>query len=300
MHQANSLSQPDSQYAKRLSRSSAYYDKRKGMYIWKRYATIKASEEKAKETGKLYEKVEVPWPKIPERRRILGPGMSDSHAVEDETWAPWRPEDPVFLRWGRQHSSVESENRAKLLTAQREELDRLKKGIDPSVVPEDAEGTYAGFKDGKPKPPPIAQPPTPSETLRAQNKKAAQWARQKDVEAHRQDGGLTFMYRDYLDVTPLSGPASGGDWTDLPASTSQGGLDGPRERGSGRLIHGVSKDDADRMPIELLMKGDLVNERGLKWRMRRWKADQERKRAREVEIARERKELHKELEVLKL
>ncbi len=38
-----------------------------------------------------------PWPSLPGKRRHRDNTMSDRNVVEGETWAPWRPEDPVLL-----------------------------------------------------------------------------------------------------------------------------------------------------------------------------------------------------------
>ncbi|SPO31722.1 uncharacterized protein UTRI_06572_B [Ustilago trichophora] len=288
------------QFAVRLSRSAAKYDKRKGMYIWKRYATVKASDEKLLETGKAFEKVEVPWPTLPGKRRFLDSTMSDRNVVEAESWAPWRPEDPVLLPERKRVTSPQSERRAELLTLQRIKLDAAKATQAGPSAPAYALGTYAGFKQSRVKPPPIAQPPTPAETIRLRTDAASEWASGDAIEAHRQEGGLSFLWRDYLDVAPRQGPASGGDWSELPASTPKGGLDARRSPRDGRLTDGVSRNDVDRMPIELLMAKDLTNERGLKWRMRRWKEKQVEKQQDAIEEHRARSELLKELDALKI
>lgn len=288
------------QYAVRLSRSAAKYDRRKGMYMWKRFATIKASDEKFLETGKAFEKVEVPWPSLPGKRRRLDSTMSDRNVVEGESWAPWRPEDPVLLPERKGVTSPQSERRAALLTLERMQLD-AEKQAGPSAAPEDAFGTYAGFaQKARVKPPPIAQPPTPAETIRVRTDAASEWASGDAIEAHRREGGLSFLWRDYLDVAPQQGPASGGDWSELPPTTTKGGLDARRSKRDGRLTDGVSRNDVDRMPIELLMAKDLANERGLKWRMRRWKDKQAEKQHEALELQRSRSELLKELDALKI
>ncbi|KAJ1021897.1 hypothetical protein NDA16_003659 [Ustilago loliicola] len=288
------------QFAVRLSRSAAKYDKRKGMYVWKRFATIKASDEKLLDTGKAFEKVEVPWPTLPGKRRHLDGTMSDRNVVEAESWAPWRPEDPVLLPERKGITSPQSERRAQLATLERMELDAEKAAQPGPSAPANAHGTYAGFKQGRVKPTPIAQPPTPAETIRSRTDTASEWASGDAIEAHRQEGGLSFLWRDYLDVAPRQGPASGGDWSELPVSTSKGGLDARRSPRDGRLTDGVSRNDVDRMPIELLMARDLTNERGLKWRMRRWKEKKAEEQHEAVEEHRTRSELLKELHALKI
>lgn len=288
------------QFAVRLSRSAAKYDKRKGMYIWKRFATIKASDEKLLETGKPFEKVEIPWPTLPGKRRRMDVTMSDRNVVEAESWAPWRPEDPVLLPEPKGITSPQSERRAQLLALERMELDAQKAAQAGPSAPAHALGTYAGFQQGRAKPPPIAQPPTPAETIRQRAEAASEWATGDAIEAHRQEGGLAFLWRDYLDVAPKQGPASGGDWSELPATTPKGGLDARRSPRDGRLTDGVSRNDVDRMPIELLMTKDLANERGLKWRMKRWKQNQAEKQQEAIEQHQARKELLKELDALKI
>ncbi len=288
------------QFAVRLSRSAAKYDKRKGMYVWKRYATIKASEEKLLQTGKAFEKVEVPWPSLPGKRRLRDPSMSDRNIVEGESWAPWRPEDPVLLPERKGITSPQSELRAQILADERSQRNAEKQDEAGPSAPSDALGTYAGFKQGRVKPPPIAQPPTPAEIIRMRTKAASDWASGEAIEAHRQEGGLSFHWRDYLDLAPRQGPASGGDWSELPASTRNGGLDAPRDPRDGRITDGLSRNDVDRMPIELLMTRDLTNERGLKWRMRRWKEKQAEMQQEAIQEHRERSKLLKELDALKV
>lgn len=290
------------QFAVRLSRSAAKYNKRKGMYIWKRFATLKASDEKFLETGKPFEKVEVPWPSLPAKRRHQDTTMSDRNVVEAESWAPWRPEDPVLLPERKRTTSPQSERRAALLTLERMQLDAAKvEQAGPSAAPPNAHGTYAGFKkESRAKPPPIAQPPTPAELIRLNTNAASEWASGEMIEAHRQEGGLSFLWRDYLDVAPQQGPASGGDWSELPPSTPKGGLDARRNPYDGRLTDGLSRNDVDRMPIELLMSRDLTNERGLKWRMRRWKDKQAEKQQEAIGMQRSKSELLKELDALRI
>ncbi|GAC95069.1 hypothetical protein PHSY_002644 [Pseudozyma hubeiensis SY62] len=290
------------QFAVRLSRSAAKYDKRKGMYVWKRFATLRASDEKFQETGKPFEKVEVPWPTLPGKRRHMDTTMSDRNIVESESWAPWRPEDPVLLPERKGITSPQSERRAALLTLERMQLDAAKfEQAGPSAAPLNAHGTYPGFKqEARAKPPPIAQPPTPAETIRLRTDAASEWASGEAIEAHRQEGGLSFLWRDYLDVAPRQGPASGGDWSQLPPGASQGGLGARRNPHDGRLTRKVSSSDVDRMPIELLMSRDLTNERGLKWRMRRWKQKQAEQQQEAIDMHRSRSELLKELDALKI
>ncbi|SNX87960.1 uncharacterized protein MEPE_06671 [Melanopsichium pennsylvanicum] len=288
------------QYAVRLSRSAAKYHKRKGMWVWKRFATIKASDDKLRDTGKAFEKVEVPWPTLPGKRKHLDSTMSDRNVVEAESWAPWRPEDPVLLPERKGITSPQSERRAALLALHRSNLDSQRVAEAGPSAPADALGSYAGFKQARAKPPPIAQPPTPAETIRLRTDAASKWASGDAIQAHRQEGGLAFLWRDYLDIAPQQGPASGGDWSELPDLTHEGGLDARRSPNDGRLTDGVSRNDVDRMPIELLMAKDLANESGLKWRMRRWQDKQAEKQRETIKQQKARSKLLKELDALKI
>lgn len=290
------------EYAMRLTNSPPTYNAARGMFVWKRFATIRLPAEKARELGQLTEKVQVPWPKSTAFRKVLSPEMIDKRGVEKESWAPWRPEDPVLLASPKATTSSLSERRAALLSKQREDRDALKESLRPKAVrPSSAMGIYPGFDiKVRGKPPPIAQPPTAAETLNEQQERAAQWAQSEPVQQHRKEGGLAFLYRDYLDLAPRHGPASGGDWSDLPTSVEKGGLDAPRDQHTGRLTQSLSRTDVDRMPIELMMTNDLANYHGLKWRMRRWQQMQADKKVVAAEQEKKRAELLKELKVLKL
>ncbi|EPQ25807.1 uncharacterized protein PFL1_06674 [Pseudozyma flocculosa PF-1] len=302
------------QYAVRLSRSQVKYDKRKGMFKWKRFATIRNSEDEIAKTGKTFEKVEVPWPKLPGRKRTLDSYHSASFEVENETWAPWRPEDPVYLPGPAARTSAQSELHAQALRLQRGGMSEAKLAKSGITLPAALEmlklrsgdtsggkvGTYAGFKTARAKSAPIAQPPTPAEMVQAQRRDVGGWASDADIVRHRRNGGLAFAATDYLDIAPRHGPAHGGDWSDLPHSTQHGGLDGERDRATGRLVNGLSRNDVDRMPIELLMKNDLVNESGLKWRMRRWKDKKAHEQEQAALLNRQRDKLLRELNVLKI
>lgn len=290
------------EYAMRLSNSAPKYNPARGTFVWRRYATIRLPLDKARELGKLTEKVQVPWPKSTPFRRVMSSEMTDRRGVEAETWAPWRPEDPVLLAPPKGITSALSEQRAAVLAEERKQLDARKAAARPKPLrPKDAMGIYPGFDIKiRGKPPPIAQPPTPAETIRERQELAAQWAQSEPLQQHRQEGGLAFLYRDYLDLAPRHGPASGGDWSDLPASVDKGGLDAPRDEHTGRLTQKLGRLDLDRMPIELLMTKDLANYHGLKWRMRRWQQMQADKKVLAAENEKKSAELLKELKVLKL
>lgn len=289
------------EYAMRLTHSTPKYDRARGMFVWKRYATVRLPLDKARQEGRTTEKVQIPWPKSTPFRKVIDAEMTDRRGVENETWAPWRPEDPVLLAPPKGITSELSEQRAAVLAEQRRLLDERKESerVKP-VRPKNAMGIYPGFDIKiRGKPPPIAQPPTAAETIRERQDLAAEWANSKPLLEHRKEGGLAFLYKDYLDIAPRHGPASGGNWSDLPASVEKGGLDAPRDKHTGRLTQGLSRLDVDRMPIELMMTNELANYHGLKWRMRRWQQMQIDKKALAVEQEKEHVELLKELKVLR-
>lgn len=291
------------EYAMRLSNSEPTYDRSRNMFVWERYATIPVSPERAAELGRATEKVLVPWPKSTNTvRRVMSSEMMDRKGIEKETWAPWRPEDPVLLVPPKGSTSALSLQRAAILTEKRRELDAEKERLRPKALrPPGAQGVYPGFDiKVRNKPPPIAQPPTPAETIRERQQLAADWAHSEPLQQHRQEGGLAFLYKDYLDLAPRHGPASGGNWSDLPPLAPKGGLDAPREPTSGKLQQPVGKLDVDRMPIELMMTNELANYHGLKWRMRRYQQIQANKRIVEAQTKLDAADLLKELDVLKI
>lgn len=150
------------------------------------------------------------------------------------------------------------------------------KASEVAVEPKGA-GMYAGFAQSRAKPPAVAQPPTPAETVVHRRKEVAEWAADPDVRAHTEAGGRSFAADDYLDLAPAVGPAAGGDWRLPVESKAEGAAASPVERDArtGRFAKGsLTRAQLDAMPIELLMRSELSNERGLKWRMRRWKEEQ--------------------------
>ncbi len=106
--------------------------------------------------------------------------------------------------------------------------------------------------------PPIAQPPTPAETIRLRADAASEWASGDAIEAHRQEGGLSFsgatistLPRDRV-LLPEATGASCPPAHQRVAST----------RGEALVTVGSPTASAattsDRMPIELLMTKDLT------------------------------------------
>ena len=77
------LKVPDTQtYASRIVRSKPFYDRQKGMFVWKRFAIVKATDEESLRTGGALKKIYVPWPKVPERRRPFRTTHADGRVAE--------------------------------------------------------------------------------------------------------------------------------------------------------------------------------------------------------------------------
>jgi len=256
------------EYATRITRSAARYDRIRSMFTWKRYGTVK------KEDGST-ERVEIPWPKIPSKKKELTSTSAPAAVVNAQSFIPWAPEDPVhfpetfFNKLGRAYSTPAGEELAAKLRQLRLHQDAIRVAQAPNIkpsntfpLPSDAQGTYSGFEKlyGDPRskqPMPIAQPPTPAETVVAATESRDRWKGDPDVKAHIDAGGNAFTPSDYLDLAPPEGPAMGGDWSYSALAQK------PTHHGRPTTLQ-----DVDTMPIELLMKKELVNESGLKWRMR--------------------------------
>ncbi|KAK0556174.1 hypothetical protein OC844_005931 [Tilletia horrida] len=259
-------------YASRITRSNVRYDRTRGMFAWKRYGVVK------KEDGAV-ERIEIPWPKMPGKKKEMTPSSASAAVVNAQSFIPWAPEDPVhfpetfFNKLGRAWSTPAGEELAAKLRELRIHEDALRVAQAPNIkpsntfpLPADAQGTYAGFDRlyGDPRskrPMPIAQPPTPAETIVASIESRDRWAADPDVKAHIEAGGNAFTPSDYLSLAPTEGPAMGGDWSYSALSRRT-------------THHGTptTLQDVDTMPIELLMRKELANESGLKWRMRAHKA----------------------------
>lgn len=292
------LKVPDTDmYASRIVRSKPYFDKYKGMYCWKRFAIVKATSAEALQRGEAVRRIEVPWPKVAERRRPFSVKLADGRTVEEETWVPWVPEDPVLLPMQKPRSTPAGEAlaaEARAAWQQRRDA-KLAANSDTLAAPSSAK-MYDGFKTRVSiRPPPIAQAPMVSELIAMERERLAGFVNDEATQAHVQQGGAIFAPSDYLDVAPLTGPADGGEWGALNAASA-----GTDRDATGRLEARPGKADVDAMPLELLMRNDLVNERGLKWRMRRWKAAQAERKAQAAEKDEELKDLLKELDVLRV
>ncbi|CAD6899679.1 unnamed protein product [Tilletia controversa] len=262
-------------FASRVVRSSVRYDRTRAMFSWKRYGIVK------KEDGAV-ERVEIPWPKLPSRKKELNETSAPAAVVNAQSFIPWAPEDPVhypetfFNKLGRAYSTPAGEALAAKLRQLRLQDDNARIANAPNIkpsntfpLPADAQGKYPGFEKlyGDPRskqPRPIAQPPTPAETVVAATESRDTWASDPDVKAHILAGGNAFTPSDYLDLAPPEGPAMGGDWTYGTLSAR------PTHHGTPTTLQ-----DVDTMPIELLMRKELANEGGLKWRMRARRAREE-------------------------
>lgn len=284
-------------YASRIERSKPFFDKRKNMFCWKRFAVVKATTEEAVRSGRALERVEVPWPKLPERRRPFNASHADAQLVQEETFRPWVPEDPVLLPMHKPRTTPVNEAIAAEKYEQWEARVARKRAEHnaSSAAPLGAK-SYEGFAPKETiRPPPVAQPPRVSELVHAEEERLADFVHNPEAEEHVANGGQLFAASDYLDIAPQVGPAAGGDWSALGTTPTNGERDA-----AGRLAHAPSKREVDAMPIELLMAKDLANERGLKWRMRRYKQKKEERAAEAAEQEKEHKSLMRELDALRM
>lgn len=284
-------------FASRIERSKPFFDKRKNMFCWKRFAVVKATTEEAIRAGRAVERIEVPWPKLPERRRPFNETHADGQLVQEETFLPWVPEDPVLLPMQKPRTTPANEAIAAERRAHWEaQLARKRAEHNASNEAPPGAKTYAGFDFKESiRPPPIAQAPRVSEMVHAEEERLAEFIQDDAVQAHIANGGQVFAASDYLDIAPRVGPAAGGDWAALGTTATNGERDA-----AGRLMYAPSKREVDAMPIELLMTKDLTNERGLKWRMRRYQEKQKARRAEEAEQEKEHTELLRELDALRV
>ncbi|WFC98232.1 hypothetical protein MYAM1_000957 [Malassezia yamatoensis] len=291
------LKLPDSDaYASRIERSKPFFDKRKNMFCWKRFAVVKAVSEEAIRAGRAVERIEVPWPKLPERRRPFNDTHADGQLVQEETFIPWMPEDPVLLPMRKPRTTAANEEIAAERRAEWEAQVAKKRAEHQgsNAAPLGAK-TYAGFQFKETiRPPPVAQPPSASEMVKLEEERLGEFVQDESVTQHLSQGGQIFATSDYLDLTPRTGPAAGGNWAGLTSTSS-----GLERNSDGHLLYTPSKRELDAMPIELLMTQDLVNERGRKWRMRHWHEKQQALAAEKEKHKEEHKELLRELKVLR-
>ncbi|CAO1613205.1 unnamed protein product [Sympodiomycopsis kandeliae] len=145
--------------------------------------------------------------------------------------------------------------------------------------------TYAGFQSrSRPTPPKVAQLPSASELLSMSKDTLLSWSRHPSIQDHISSGGQTFTSEDYLQISPLTGPASGGSW-DSPITSQSSNQIQLRDPYTGQLPpYETNRKQLDSMPIELLMKDDLTNEKGLKWRMRRYKEKKEAEKLERIRV----------------
>lgn len=266
-------------YASRLLRSKVKYDPRRGFFVWKRFAIVHTKNDTLQ--------IEVPWKKSdspPQERR---PNSSIARTVDRETWIPWRPTDPVWLLPPKQRTSQQAIERYEALLRNRASSQRVLKSSEMAkriaALRSKGRPVYEGFlgKNKGVKPPPVPQPPTPAEQVYFARKEAARWAAGLDLS----DSGNTqsdehvpqraFSAIDYLALAPLDGPSSAEGQRGFGATNSEQKHTQTSTSGHLTSPDQVSKQDVDSWPIELMMKDDLINERGLRHRMRRWHVRQE-------------------------
>lgn len=274
------LNVKDGVYASKIVRTKASYDPQHGHFVWKRFAVVQGSQ------GVL--NVEVPWKTIEGRERIRRDNHATSRTVDDETWIPWHPMDPIKLLPRRARTSPQAILRAEQSARQSraDNKDWRKSQPPEALATEQArQGTYAGFAPKRAvKPTPTPQPPTPAELVYMARGDAHSWSSQPSIVEYVQSGGKTFSALDYLDMTPIEGPADS-KWGKLPAVLEQGSP-WRQSQSAGPL----SRMDIDSWPIELLMKDDLTNANGLRSRMRRWNRRQEVLKSQRAELDRKEKE----------
>ncbi|PWN89569.1 hypothetical protein FA10DRAFT_268100 [Acaromyces ingoldii] len=262
-------------YASRLTRSGVKYDRKKGAFVWERYAIVPTLDQ-----GTV--KVHVPWKKSEGRQSVRRSNASVAHVVDRETWVPWSPTDPIFVS-AFQGKGLGSLSRGFRTSPASEE--RLVKAMEEWRMLHGSKKAQQRRRGlllvgdmvrQSVKAPPVAQAPTPSEQVAMLNESRAGWSRTIDDS----DASASFAESDYLDLAPAEGPLSSAVSRTLPLvaahSSSSGAIPTKRDGKTGRLgpEHTADKRTVDAWPIELLMKDDLTNEGGLKTRMRRWREKQ--------------------------
>lgn len=217
--------------------------------------------------------------------------------MNEETWVPWVPEDPVLLPGRRARSTptgeaLAAERRVPWDTKRSKILAKAGEALETPVGAQ----TYAGFQlHAKVRPPPIAQAPTPAEHIGTERERLAEFANDEATVRHVNEGGQVFAAADYLDAAPLYGPAAGGDWS-APANAATGGT----RNADGRRAAAPGTDELHSMPLELLMGHELANVHGLKWRIRRFNARSETEKEARAAEENERADLLKELKALQI
>ena len=148
------------------------------MFLWKRFAIVKATDEESIRSGQVVKKVEVPWPKVPERRRPFQITHADGRTVEEETWVPWVPEDPVLLPMRKPRTTpVREALAAERKTVWDAKLAELRaKAHDLTLSTPAGARSYAGFvRTENVRPPPIAQAPSAAEMIGMEKKRLAEF-----------------------------------------------------------------------------------------------------------------------------
>ncbi|PWN29836.1 hypothetical protein BDZ90DRAFT_230674 [Jaminaea rosea] len=276
-------------YAYRLERRNVHYNRHLRRWMWQRIAVVK-------EADGTTSRIEVPWPE-PERPRPQNRAeLTKRDVVEEETWLPWSPFDPVLLNperpWASPISEAQVEVRRKEMAQRAAEAKRAA-DLERGEGAKRRMGVYAGFaernkRQGYRKATPVPQPPTASEILALAGQKRADWVA-GEASTHIENGGRSFAPSDYLDLAPREGPAAG-NWT-LPVDTEAekrgaGYAAGfyRRDEATGRLVAPfpegkedgpsspalrLSRAHLDSLPIELLMRDDLENKHSRKHKARR-------------------------------
>ena len=292
------LKVPDSEhFASRVENTTPYWDKRRNMFAWRRFAVIKDLSEEAVRSGNVVRRVEVPWPHYPQRKRPFNENLADYATVTEETWVPWVPEDPVLLpsRRARSTEAGEADAAERRVAWEKKRSELLSKAGADLETPPGAQ-TYAGFHfRAKIRPPPIAQMPSPAEHIGSERERLSEFVNDEETQRHVEQGGQVFAAADYLDAAPLYGPAAGGNWN-APAEPSTG----TARTAEGRLANAPGMSDLHNMPLELLMGDELSNMHGLKWRIRRFNERRKIEKEAAATNESERADLLKELKALQL
>lgn len=208
---------------------------------------------------------------------------SPKSLVSLSTFLPWDPSDPINLSSSKSRVSPQSTLRAliSLTQSQSDKLTSLQNNVSGNKY-----AFHEGMKMKTIKPPPIAQGPNPDEKVWMRGKELENWSDDKEIKRNfKENGGKSFVGEDYLELSPSEGP-----WSTISSTSSlkdsnddrsngKGSSGSDRERNrEGKLIKSLDSLELDSLPIELLMKNDLSNERGLKWRMKSYNEKLERKK----------------------
>lgn len=206
---------------------------------------------------------------------------SPKSLVSLSTFLPWDPSDPINLSSSKSRVSPQSTLRA-LISLTQSQSDKLN-SLQNNVNSGNKYAFHEGMKTKTIKPPPIAQGPNPDEKIWMRGKELENWSNDKEIKRNfKENGGKSFVGEDYLELSPSEGP-----WSTISSNSSpkdsngngKGSSGSERERNrEGKLIKSLDSLELDSLPIELLMKNDLSNERGLKWRMKSYNEKLERKK----------------------